>query len=48
MTASQALGAAAYRTPGTPDRPPPPHTLEETGLTDEFITDLLLSFTRRV
>jgi predicted ATPase with chaperone activity len=42
MTASQALGAAAYRGPGTPDRPPPPHTLEETGLTDEFITDLLL------
>jgi predicted ATPase with chaperone activity len=42
MTASQALGAAAYRGPGVPDRPPPPHTVEETGLSSEFITDLLL------
>ncbi len=42
MTTSQALGAAAYRTPGTPDRPPPPHTVADTGLTEEFITDLLL------
>ncbi|HET7602907.1 MAG TPA: hypothetical protein VFK36_07805, partial [Gemmatimonadales bacterium] len=42
MTASQALGAAAYRGPGVPDRPTPPHTVEETGLSSEFITDLLL------
>ena len=42
MTAPQALGAAAFRGPDTPLRPPPPHTVAETGLTEEFITDLLL------
>ena len=35
-------GAAAYRTDATPQRPPPPVTLAETGLPEDYITDLLL------
>lgn len=46
MTASQmqpqALGAAAYRRPDTPLRPAPPMSVEDTGLSEPFITDLLL------